>query len=171
MRALCHLRNQLVVLFLLWLHISVAFALPSLGTGRMIDGAGQFSTTTTTFMGGAALNGVDYQANITVNSDAVVSLQGSIQVAPADVGKQADLLVVIGVEPNEPFDGGVDTVYRTLDEFGERSTVDLYNAPTVWLNQLAEHPFKRNVTLTSEISVDIGSLLLDTVKNVSYIYL
>jgi len=171
MRALCHLRNQLVVLFLLWLHISVAFALPSLGTGRMIDGAGQFSTTTTTFMGGAALNGVDYQANITVNSDAVVSLQGSIQVAPADVGKQADLLVVIGVEPNEPFDGGVDTVYRTLDEFGERSTVDLYNAPTVWLNQLAEHPFKRNVTLTSEISVDIGSLLLDTVKNVSYIFI
>ena len=171
MRALCHLRNQLVVLFLLWLHISVAFALPSLGTGRMIDGAGQFSTTTTTFMGGAALNGVDYQANITVNSDAVVSLQGSIQVAPADVGKQADLLVVIGVEPNEPFDGGVDTVYRTLDEFGERSTVDLYNAPTVWLNQLAEHPFKRNVTLTSEISVDIGSLLLDTVKKVSYIFI
>jgi len=170
-RALCHLRNQLVVLFLLWLNISVAFALPSLGTGRMIDGSGQFSTTTTTFMGGAALNGVDYQANITVNSDAVVSLQGSIQVAPADVGKQADLLVVIGVEPNEPFDGGVDTVYRTLDEFGERSTVDLYNAPTVWLNQLAEHPFKRNVTLTSEISVDIGSLLLDTVKNVSYIFI
>jgi len=41
----------------------------------------------------------------------------------------------------------------------------------VWLNQLAEHPFKRNVTLTSEISVDIGSLLLETVKNVSYIFI
>jgi hypothetical protein len=137
----------------------------------MIDGAGQFSTTTTTFTGGAALNGVDYQANITVNSDAVVNLQGGILVSPLDVGKQADLLVVIGVEPNEPFDGGADTVYRTIDEFGERSTVDLYNAPTVWLNQLADHPFKRNVTLTSEVSVDIGTLIPEAVKNVSYIFI
>jgi len=171
MRALYSLRNQLILLFLLWLHISVAFALPSLGTGRMINGAGQFSTTTTTFTGGAALNGVNHQANVTVNSDAVVNLQGSIQVSPSDVGKQADLLVVVGVEPNEPFDGGVDTVYRTIDEFGERSTVDLYNAPTVWLNQLADHPFKRNVTLTSEIFVDIGTLIPETVKNVSYIFI
>jgi hypothetical protein len=171
MRVRYPLQNQLILLFLLWLHISVAFALPSLGTGRMIDGAGQFSTTTTTFTGGAALNGVNHQANVTVNSDVVVNLQGSIQVSPSDVGKQADLLVVVGVEPNEPFDGGVDTVYRTIDEFGERSTVDLYNAPTVWLNQLAEHPFKRNVTLTSEVSVDIGTLIPETVKNVSYIFI
>ncbi len=114
MRARYPLQNQLILLFLLWLHISVAFALPSLGTGRMIDGAGQFSTTTTTFTGGAALNGVNHQASITVNSNAVINLQGSIQISPSDVGKQADLLVVVGVEPNEPFDGGVDTVYHTI---------------------------------------------------------
>jgi antitoxin component YwqK of YwqJK toxin-antitoxin module len=171
MRALCHLRNQLVVLFLLWLHISVALALPSLGTGRMIDGAGQFSTTTTTFTGGAALNGVNHQANVTVNSDAIVNLQGSIQVSPSDVGKQADLLVVVGVEPSEPFDGGVDTVYHTLDEFGERSIVDLYNSPTVWLNQLTDHPFKRSVSLTADLPVDIGALGSNVDKNVNYVFI
>jgi len=158
MRALYSLRNQLILLFLLWLHISVAFALPSLGTGRMINGAGQFSTTTTTFTGGAALNGVNHQANVTVNSDAVVNLQGSIQVSPSDVGKQADLLVVIGVEPNEPFDGGVDTVYYTLDGVGNFSVIDLYSPPSVWMGQLAVNPFKEGVNLTSGVPVNIGEL-------------
>ncbi len=165
------LRNQFVVLLLLWFNVATVSALPSLGTGRMINGSGQFTATTTIFKGGAALNGVDHQVAVTVYSDITPNLQGSIQVSPSDVGKQADLLVVLGVEPNEIFDGGIDTVYQTIDEFGERSTVDLYNAPMVWLNQLAEHPFKRNVTLTSDVPIDIGIFGFSSGKKVNYIFI
>lgn len=35
MKRLCYLRSQLIVLFLCWLNISVVWALPSLGAGRV----------------------------------------------------------------------------------------------------------------------------------------
>lgn len=164
------LRSQCIAFSVLWLISPLSWGLPNLGAGKMLAGSGEFTTTQATFNGGATTDNADYQASLMVNSGVTVKLQGSIQVDPADVGKQADLLVVIGVEPKEPFDGGVDTVYRASDEFGESATVDLYNLPSVWLPQLAAHPFKRNVTLTSEVAVDIGAPQLSAGKNQNYIF-
>ena len=154
MRALCHLRNQLVVLFLLWLNISVAFALPSLGTGRMIDGSGQFTVTTTTFEGGASTNGVDHHAYLQTNLSASITLQARIIVDPADVGKTADLLYVAGVEETAPFDGGTDTSYFAVNEADKLINLNLYDDSSVWMAQLTETPFKRGVTLQSEMFIN-----------------
>jgi len=144
-------------------------SLPTLGLGKAINNTG-FINTTATFTGGASVDGTNYQSVLQTTASSSIGIQGSIQVASADVGKQADLLVVMGIEPHEPFDGGVDTVYYTIDGIGNFSVIDLYSAPSVWMNQLTAHPFKQGVNLTSNVLSDIGTLnYLNGVTN--YIFL
>ncbi len=144
-------------------------SLPTLGPGKAINNTG-FINTTATFTGGASVDGTNYQSVLQTTASSSIGIQGSIHVASADVGKQADLLVVMGIEPHEPFDGGVDTVYYTIDGVGNFSVIDLYSAPSVWMNQLTAHPFKQDVNLTSNVLSDIGALnYLNGVTN--YIFL
>lgn len=148
----------ITLIFLAGVHIVQAAQPPFLSLGHAVSPTGSFVTTNTKFSGGVSVANGELKtvANASISNEMVVNF--TIQVDSNDIGKQADLLVVVGKEPNAPFDGGVDTVYHTIDEFGNLSTVDLYNQPTVWMNQLTTHPFKSNVTLQAEmpISVSIG---------------
>jgi len=122
--------------------------------GNSIKITGEFASTNTKFSGGVSTDKINYQSYLTTTPSSNLTAKGRITVDPADIGKQADLLWVAGIENNAPFDGGVDTTYFVMDEMGSPSTVDLYNQPTVWMNQLAEKPFKRNVTLQKETVID-----------------
>ncbi len=148
----------LAAIFLVNVHVAQAEQPPFLSLGHAVSPAGSFVTTNSKFSGGVSVANGELKtvASASISNEMVVKF--TIQVDSNDIGKQADLLVVIGKEPNAPFDGGVDTVYNTIDEFGNLSTVDLYNQPSVWMNQLTTHPFKSNVTLQAEmpISVSIG---------------
>ena len=72
--------------------------------------------------------------------------------------QMVDLLLVVGIEPQEPLDGGIDTNYHSYDSTGNLVTkngilqrVDLYGAPagdTGWIAQLISVPFAQNVVLT-----------------------
>jgi YVTN family beta-propeller protein len=115
---------------------------------------GEFTSTSTKFSGGVSKDKTNYQLYLAAVPSSTLTTKGRITVDPADIGKQADLFWVVGIENNPPFDGGVDTAYFVVDEMGSPSTVDLYNQPTVWMNQLAEKPFKRNVTLQKETVID-----------------
>jgi YVTN family beta-propeller protein len=149
--------------------------LPSLGSGKSISPDGKFANSSTSFAGGASSDKVNYQTYLTTSPSSTsnnLTVKGRITVDPADVGKQADLLYVAGFENQTPFDGGADTVYFTMDESGNLSTLDLYNQPSIWMNQLAAKPFKHNVTLQQEMvmdTVDAGQLL--TKPSVNYYFM
>jgi len=123
-------------------------------SGNSIKATGVFAGTDTKFYGGVSKDRTNYLSYLMATPSSKMTLKLGIITEPADIGKQADLLWVVGVENNTPFDGGVDTTYFVMDEMGSLSTVDLYNQPTVWMNQLAEKPFKRNVTLQKETVID-----------------
>jgi len=146
--------------------------LPTLGSGKSINPAGVFANSNTSFKGGASTDKVNYQTYLTTSPSSDLTVKGHIIVDPADVGKQADLLYVVGFENQVPFDGGADTAYFTIDESGKLYTLDLYNQPSVWMNQLATKPFKRNVTLQQEMVMDevnAGQLL--TKPSVNYYFM
>lgn len=123
-------------------------------SGNSIKATGVFAGTDTKFYGGVSKDRTNYLSYLMATPSSKMTLKLGIITEPADIGKQVDLLWVVGVENNTPFDGGVDTTYFVMDEMGSLSTVDLYNQPTVWMNQLAEKPFKRNVTLQKETVID-----------------
>ena len=156
----CSFRQFLLVAlaFLAISNVTQAEQPPFLSLGHAVSPTGAFVTTNSKFSGGVSVANGELKtvASASISNEMVVNF--TIQVDSNDIGKQADLLVVVGKEPNAPFDGGVDTVYHTIDEFGNLSTVDLYDQPTVWMNQLTTHPFTSNVTLQTEmpISVSIG---------------
>lgn len=122
--------------------------------GNSIKATGVFASTNTKFYGGVSKDRTNYQSYLTATPSSSMTLKLCIMADSIDIRKQADLLWVVGIENNAPFDGGVDTTYFVMDEMGSPSTVDLYNQPTVWMNQLAEKPFKRNVTLQKETAID-----------------
>jgi len=146
--------------------------LSTLGSGKAISPIGLPTNTNASFAGGASIDGNSYQTYLTTSPSSNLTVKGRITVDPADVGKQADLLYVAGFENQTPFDGGADTAYFTMDESGNFYTVDLYTAPSVWMNQLATKPFKRNVTLQQEMVMDevnAGQLL--TKPGVNYYFM
>jgi len=152
--------------------ISPGSSLIELGSGKSINPAGVFANSNTSFKGGASTDKVNYQTYLTISPSSNLTVKGHIIVDPADVGKQADLLYVAGFENQTPFDGGADTAYSTIDESGKLYTLDLYNQPSVWMNQLATKPFKRNVTLQQEMVMDevnAGQLL--TKPSVNYYFM
>lgn len=135
-------------------NVGIALVSTTSGGGKAINGTGSFVETVSGFEGGISIDSLNYLTQLDVLPSSTVTAKGRITVDPADIGKQADLLWVTGIESNAPFDGGVDTTYFVMDEMGNASTVDLYNQPAVWMNQLADKPFKRNVTLQKETVID-----------------
>jgi len=84
-----------------------------------------------------------------VSLNQAFQVRASIEVAAEDVGKIADILLVMGFEPPDIhgfFDGGVDTIYTSLDSQNRGLPIDLYASATVWMTQFAE-PFQFNVLL------------------------
>lgn len=163
----------LVSLGFMSLGVAQATELPMVSTGRAITIEGQFVDTTASFRGGVttSLDGSSYQTMLEApqlwseggSSPVRAYVQAQITVDAADVGKSADLLFVIGSEPDAPFDGGTDTTYTTEGVMSDpesgtaffHDALDLYNAPHVWMKQLEKTPFVSDVTLESEMSKGI----------------
>ncbi len=160
-------------------------SLPSLGNGKVINGT--ISYTNTNFAGGATrfnanededfnkwfkrgypftIDKLGYQAYLSTKQPTLlyggkynVSITWRIKVDPDDVGKQADLLCVVGFEYQSPFDGGIDTTYSTVFiNFSYHSLsyspLDLYNQPNVWTDQLVATPYRENYILQNEMIID-----------------
>ncbi len=144
--------------------------LPTLGSGKAINNTG-FTDTAATFTGGASVDGANYQGSLQIAPASSVNIQGRISVNPADVGKKADLLHVIGIEDAAPFDGGSDTTYFSLSDAKNYTPVNLYAEPNVWMAQLATLPFKQGVTLQSDMLVDIGQWQAPDKSHFSYHFL
>ncbi len=147
-------------------------ALSNLGNSKSISAIGLPANTNTSFAGGASVDKANYKTYLTASPSSSLTVKGRITVDPSDVGKQADLLYVVGFESQAPFDGGADTAYFTMDEAGNLSTLDLYNQPTVWMNQLATKPFKRNLILQQEMVMDeVVAGQLFTKPSVNYYFM
>jgi Carboxypeptidase regulatory-like domain/Divergent InlB B-repeat domain/Putative Ig domain len=114
-----------------------------------IDNKGSRSRPSAKFSGGIATVDNNYYKINAVSRDQPFQVRASIDVAAEDVGKIADILLVIGFEPPDIygfFDGGVDTVYTALDSQNRGLPIDLYASAPTWMTQFTE-PFKSKVLL------------------------
>ncbi|MEZ5671459.1 MAG: pathogenesis-related family 1 protein [Thiotrichaceae bacterium] len=111
-----------------------------------VSSKGIIAKSGTVFTSSVSEDGSNYKATLKVGANNELSFKASMQVDDADVGKQADILLVIGVEPKAPFDGGVDTKYSAYTSKGKIVSVNLYASPDVWMAELTE-PYRPNVKL------------------------
>lgn len=149
------LQKSIWLLFLFFIEFSVFAAnLPVLGNGKSISGLGKFFETTASFHGGVAENHTDYHNYLQPKLSSGLTIQGRITVAPEDVGKEADLLVVIGRESYLPYQGDVDTLYYSIAHQGQADIVDLYASTDRWMSKLEQMPYTGNITLENEALVE-----------------
>jgi len=114
-----------------------------------------------------------------------VTWAGSLKVATSDIGKQANILMVIGIEAPASidltgYDGGVDTVYFGVDQGKQLYKVNLYadlvkddagdpaNIPGYFPDEVALMTSKAlmsNVTLTDSMSINLWSGTLSSLLN------
>ncbi len=144
---------KILSLSLLFCSKSWAADLPFLSSGKAINVAG-FTTTQASFSGGMLTADGKVLTSATINSDDTVTVQTAIQVDTADIGKQADLLVVIAREPDLPYNGDVDTIYHVVSNQGQSEFVDLYATTDIWMPALAKNPYTANVTLKDEVPIN-----------------
>jgi len=119
----------------------------------------------TRFAGGTSVEGSLFLNGVEVVENQITTWAGHIKVAPLHVGRQADLLFAIGIEPSSSEDsllgysGDYDTMYYAFDGTLNRFfPVDLYAVSKDWPTELAKltaAPFKENVTLPDNISLDL----------------
>jgi len=143
---------------------------------RVESELGEIADTDATFTGMVSIDGVDFvgSANIMTSieginyvgdipagnsyssNSGVVMMTINIKPAQADLGKKADLLFIMGVEPDAPYDRGLDTTYFSIGLGYSESQLNLIASPEVWVAQLGkslEDPFIKDVTLESAMSV------------------
>lgn len=135
-----------------------------------IDNRGVRSRPATKFSGGVATTTNDYYKINAVQSNQSFQVRANIDVAEEDVGKLADILLVLGFEPPDNygvFDGGVDTIYTTVDASNNRLPIDLYAPAPTWMNQFSE-PFKTQVLLQPRLFFNLWS---GTLQRVGQYYL
>jgi len=128
-----------------------------LGGAKAINLTG-FTNNNAQFSGSVSSVGMTPATIQFVPPDQLVGIKVSIQVDSADVGKMADILFVIGLEPFSPntsYAGDADTSYIAMTAGGYSVPVDLYAAPQVWMEQLSE-PYRRAVPLESQLTLDLG---------------
>lgn len=119
-----------------------------------INSATQFSGSVSNLDGTTA-------ALLTTSANEPVEVKMSITVDSLDVGKMADILLVIGTEPApEPYSGNEDTRYMAFTATTS-TAVDLYAAPRVWMAQLSE-PYMQGVVLPNQLSLQLGQWFFDT---------
>jgi len=126
------------------------------GFGMSVNKSGEFGKPNAKFFGGVSLAEGTFVVASTANTASKLALRATIQVDPVHIGKNADLLLVIGTEPKspQPYSGGVSTVYATIDENLQASPVDLYASVDTWMPQLRS--FKGGITLGETVEVDLG---------------
>jgi len=164
----------LLISILLCLKGWAADGLPFLSSGNAIT-AGKNSTsfisTDTQFFGGVSVGSGFVTSTTALTSDDYSTIKFSISVDPADVGEQADLLIVLGEDNQFPYDGGSDTNYFTMITVNENSSfipINLYGNPEVWIEQLANNPFYAGTTLQNETSIEFG--LKSPIRGMLYIF-
>lgn len=116
-----------------------------------VSSTGVIAKSGTVFSGTASDDGSNYKAILKVGTNQELTFKASMEVDSTDVGKMADILLVIGVEPKAPFDGGVDTKYSAYTSTGKVISVNLYASPDVWMAELTE-PYRSNVKLGDVVS-------------------
>jgi len=113
------------------------------------------------FESGIAVQNENQQyGDFSLNQEARVGTDFKLRarISSSNLQQVVDLLLVVGIEPNEPFDGGTDTNYHSYDSTdnlvaknGILQTVNLYGEPTGdtgWIEQLTSVPFAQKVVLT-----------------------
>ncbi len=129
--------------------------LPSLGKAVSINVKGHKADVQSVLSGGVTLDDVDFAVDKTIASQQTLRFSANIQVDPAHIGKKVDILLVIGIEPPPaPYNGGIDTLYYTIDSQGQFNPVDLYAMPDVWMAQL-NNSLEKEVILQSSMSLDL----------------
>lgn len=124
-------------------------SIPTLASAT-VNKQGSFGNTNTIFHGGVSIDrGRSYRTTGSAKTTQQLAIRGYFEVDPADVGQQADILVIAGIENQAPFNGGVDTSYWS---YGATALVgvDLYQSPDVWMAQLT-NPFMQAVTLATDM--------------------
>lgn len=116
----------------------------------------------TSFTNGVPEDGLNYKALFTLYQSKELMFNATMQVAPIDVGKQADTLLIVGIEPDAPFDGGIDTKYFAYTSQGQSIPIDVYASPEdVWKAVLA-NPYRANVKLLPKLSFyNLGKFKFD----------
>jgi hypothetical protein len=135
----------------------------SLGTAKAINTAG-FTSSDTQFSGNLFVADMNPSPIQFISSQQSVGIKVSIQVDPSDVGKMADILFVVGLEPFSPntsYTGDADTSYITVTAEGNSLPVDLYAAPDIWMPQLSE-PYQSSVLLENQLTLDLGEWLFSS---------
>jgi len=159
----------LLVSILLCLKVWAADSLPFLSSGNAITASRNFISTDTQFFGGISVGGGFVTSTTVPTSDNYSTVKFTINVDPNDVGKQADLLVVLGEDSQLPYDGGSDTNYFAMVNEGSSFVpVNLYATPEVWMAQLMANPFYTNSTLQNQIPIEFG--LNNTISKMLYIF-
>jgi len=133
---------------------------PFLSSGNAITAGKNFTSFTSTdtqFFGGISVGSGFATSTIVPTSDDYSTIKFTINVDSADVGEQADLLVVLGKDSQLPYDGGSDTNYFAMVNEGSSFVpVNLYATPEVWVAQLMANPFYPNSTLQNQMSIEFG---------------
>jgi len=152
--------------------------IPNTGTSSVgITTSGARPTSTAQISGGTSVNGSVFSTPSAANGTQNVTWAGSLKVSPTDVGKPANILMVIGIEPPASidltgYDGGVDTAYFGVDQSKQLYKVNLYadlvkddagdpaNIPGYFPDEVASMTSKAlmsNVTLTDSMSINLWS--------------
>jgi len=125
--------------------------LPKL-TSATINNKGNFGNTSTIFHGGVSTDGgKTYQNPVAVKLNQPLAIRGYFEVDSLDINQLADILLIIGIELQPPFDGGTDTTYVSFGATGTTSPVELYKSPDVWMAQLTNPFLEKSVTLATEM--------------------
>lgn len=134
-----------------------------------ISSTGVIAKSGTVFSGTASEDGSDYKATLKVGANQELTFKASMEVDSADVGKTADILLVIGVEPKAPFDGGVDTKYSAYTSTGKTVSVNLYASPDVWMAELTS-PYRSKVKLGEVVSFSTLGKFKFTKSGMYYVF-
>jgi hypothetical protein len=160
--------------------------IPNTSTSSVgITTSGARPTSTAQISGGTSVNGSVFGTPSAASGTQNVTWAGNVKVAPTDVGKQANILMVIGIEPPAQidltgYDGGTDTVYFGVDQTKQLYKVNLYadlvkddagtagNIPGYFPDEVAlmtSRSLLSNVTLTDSLAVNLWSGTLSTLLN------
>lgn len=160
--------------------------IPNTSTSSVgITTSGSRPTSTAQISGGTSVNGSVFGTPSAASGTQNVTWAGNVKVAPTDVGKPANILMVIGIEPPAQidltgYDGGTDTVYFGVDQTKQLYKVNLYadlvkddagtagNIPGYFPDEVAlmtSRSLLSNVTLTDSLAVSLWSGTLSTLLN------
>ncbi len=139
---------------------STPSTLPDLSNVVAVEKDGKAKTTQSRFTGGISVAGKAHSAHVKPELKQTFKVQGTIAVDPADVGKKAQLVVVVSYQDKNV----LSPVFFSLTEQGQVQA---------WDGKLESLPaFKSNVTLSNTVDLTLfeGSLLQNGLFNLYFGY-